>query len=271
MIYSVPYKRSSKFKYFDKVDEIIVIYNRRDITFADFIRTNRAKTIVVSVKDINDTDLSVLEQLYDELGNIKIRLDLFNESDLNLILKSKLPFFFQNAATCWAQLSGLLKDFGERLTDVYIVEELGFDLIDISRICKRNNVLVRVVPYLAQSAYPNTPQELKFFIRPEDTEFYSKYIDVFEFVALEDSENVYYEIYAMSQKWYGPLGEIILGAEDIQQESFRILQKFAQARVNCKRRCDRPNSNCNICKNVLKVADSLKEKEMVLVDYSKLN
>jgi len=71
------------------------------------------------------------------------------------------------------------------------------------------------------------PSLKKFFIRPEDFELYSNYVDVFKFTASSANEiNLLYEIYTKDKKWFGKLSEIIKNYTSDEDSRF-IIPKFA--------------------------------------------
>ena len=80
---------------------------------------------------------------------------------------------------------------------MYIAEMMGFELEYIIKKTKELGVQIRVFPNVAQAARKNTSGLLKFWIRPEDIDFYSQYIDVCEFYYDKyEQQKVYYDIYA---------------------------------------------------------------------------
>lgn len=120
-----------------------------------------------------------------------------NEHHLLLAKKYNLPFFFTDLITSIDQLYGLMK---YNPTDMYICEDLCFSIDKISKILKDNNIKVRVFPNICQSSFPETDSILTFFIRPEDIDIYSKFVDIFELVADKDHQQVLYKIY--KQKYW---------------------------------------------------------------------
>ena len=87
------------------------------------------------------------------------------------------------------------------------------------------------------------------FIRPEDTEFYSKYISVIEFVGDEKREEGLFRIFKEDGKWPGKLKTIY---PRIKSDACNRLipPEFAERRANCELKCLR-GGRCRYCYNIL--------------------
>jgi hypothetical protein len=79
------------------------------------------------------------------------------------VQKNQIPFFFCNFVTTIDKMYGLMK---YHPTDMYICEELGFNLKNIAKILHENNILLRTFPNICQTSFPETDGLLSFFIRP---------------------------------------------------------------------------------------------------------
>lgn len=104
-----------------------------------------------------------------------------------------------------------------------------------------------------------------FWIRPEDIDFYSQYIDVIE--RYQDGDTVqndtYYEIFMIKKEWNGDLGEIISGLKDIHLDSRCFLDTWRHRAV-CGKRCLKGTSPCRICSFMAEMNDSLRKSKMIL-------
>ena len=104
-----------------------------------------------------------------------------------------IPFFFGYHATRFEDVHYLLS-LG--VSQIYITENLGFDIVNVSTLCRQKGVLVRVYPNVTQS-YLDFDQGLKrFFLRPDDIEIYKSYIDVIEFWGPPERQDILYKIYS---------------------------------------------------------------------------
>ena len=134
------------------------------------------------------------------------------------------------------------------VSDVYIFGELGFNLQEIGKFCHTKNVNVRVIPNVCQCSYycsNAVPASCKFFIRPEDTDIYEDYVDIFEFAGDINRINTVFGIY-LSKIWVGDLKYLIEGFD----ESFinSNATSFGKYRLNCQHKC--MYDKCNICTSI---------------------
>ena len=194
--------------------------------------------------------------------NVGIRLPYYDEK-IFAELGAKYPsmkVFFKTGVDNWELLHGIL---ALGVTDMYIVEDLGFSLDVIAEILHAAGVQVRVFPNVAQSAWSTTPGRIKFWIRPEDVESYEDYVDVFEFFYERyDQQLVYYDIYAVDGKWNGDLSEIIIVLNE-KIDSRRLLPTFVTRRTHCGRRCLK-GGNCEMCKIMVELSKTLEEKDLIV-------
>ena len=250
-------------------DELEIKYNRKDNTLLEFLEKYKEKRIIIYIdyEDILEKDLLLFKELKEKY-NIVIKIDLDTELEVAKKLKQyNIPFFFSQLISDWDVLNGIL-DFG--VTDVYIVENLCFELDAVAAKVHSYNTKVRVFPNVAQSSWKSTAALKQFFIRPEDVDTYEPYIDTFEF--WDGSEEytkhiklVLYKIYAIDKKWFGKLNEIIYGL-DCDIDSRFIIPRFSEARIRCGKKCQK-GGKCNICGTINDLSKTLEKAEiMVKID-----
>ena len=253
--------------YFKEVDQLKISYRATDRTLQSFLEAFQDKTIVIDVTEsFEEFDAQLFQSLYKKYKNFKLVVDYSNEEVLNQIKTYNLPFFFSNFVTTIDQLYGLIK---YQPTDMYIAEELGFFLDKVSKILHDNNIKVRVFPNICQSSFPEIPSIKKFFIRPEDIESYSKYVDVFELVSDEARQKVVYKIYKQ-QYWRGLISEIIPTFEGDLDSRF-MLSNFGTIRSKCGKRCLYTPGSCDICGRYIELAQDLKENNLIIKKVKKKN
>lgn len=263
MKYCVPYNKFSKAV--KTAEEITIQYDSRNLDMS-FLEQYQNKKIIFCL-DMSDEEacqeIEKIKTIKEHFTNLKIAILLNSYKNYEkTILKIKdfqIDFFTKDRVNNWDIFMGLI-NFG--VSDIYIVENLGFELDKISKVASKNNVAIRVFPNVAQSAYEDTPALKKFFIRPEDINFYSKYVDVFEIFGDSKYIDVLYKIYANDKKWYGQLKEIIIGFSD-ELKSPCILKNFAEIRSRCGKKCIK-GSNCRFCERIQEVSKVLDEKGLVL-------
>lgn len=194
---------------------------------------------------------------------------LFNENTITPeqckeVAAAALPFFFNDYIDKWDVLHGYL---ALGVSDIYIANELGFELDKISKITKARNVKLRVLPNVAQSSWFDTDDLRKFFIRPEDIEDYSPYIDTFELYEDDPSKpeigTVLYKAYVKDKRWYGKLNEIIDNFSDELDGRFTH-PHWVDRRISCAKRCLK-GGHCRACITFSQLADTL-EKVGIIVE-----
>lgn len=266
MKYCLPYIRGSK--YMNMADEIIIPYTSEDINFLEALlyRMKDVKArLIISVEDDDDFLLNkceiiflALKKDYPEI-NFALRFATYNsdmESIYGCCLENKIPFFFAKYAQDLDTFHGLI-NMG--VSDIYIVEELGFCLDALAPIAHMANVSIRVFANVCQTSWKYNKNSLKsFFIRPEDIPIYEAYVDVVEFFGSIDKQETMFRIYSINKKWYGNLQEIINGLEE-PLDSRYLSNIWAVARISCEKRCLK-GSSCSICTRLSDTSQLIKEK-----------
>ena len=266
MKYCVPYAKH--FNYLAEVDELIFQYGfaaNEDLIHNLAVQEDKFKSKRIIIEVLNNTyfiDKNTLKgiiELKNRDFNIALKFLKYEEEfeDLfNTIKENKIDFFFGTWVRDWDTLRGLI-DLG--VSDIYIVENLGFELDLIGRLAVESGISIRVFANVCQTSWKKSDPIKSFFIRPEDVSLYDLYIDVIEFYGKETNiQNVMFRGYAKEKKWFGNLKEIIIGLDkDIDSRSLPPM--FAARRVNCGKRCIK-DGKCNICDRIIESEKVLKDK-----------
>ena len=276
MKYCVSFIRKNG-NFLQKVDEIIIKYQSNDIiALKDFLNNHLEQRIIISIEDnltfIKNKELDIFKELKDKYNYSNFALRFNIEENLLYAIndemrKSGIPYFYNTLATDLDTFTGLINSGA---SDVYIGGNLGFEIKDISRIAHQRGIKIRVYPNKCQTNWIGTPDIKTFFIRPEDVPSYEPYVDVMEIWAenLVDKNNidVYYKIYAIDKEWYGDLKEFLIDWNSNLDNRF-IIPQFAEARLNCKKRCLKGHP-CHVCERIIDISKKLKEGKVV-VRYNK--
>lgn len=265
-------------KYLDVVDEIIIKYHPSE-NLLDFLIEHKDQRVILDIEDKKnffDTygveTLAAIKVNVDNPDNWVLRLPKILDNDMSLdedeidkLRKTNLPFFFNEYIDRWDILEGYL-NLG--VTDVYIVNELGFELDKVYEIAHKHDAKVRVFPNIAQSSWFLTPDLKKFFIRPEDIEDYEKYVDVFEIFEAQEPviAETLYKVYAMDKQWFGRLEEII-GDFHADLDGRFLHPRWVERRVKCGKKCLK-GSMCDMCSTIAGLGESL-EKVGIIVSKPK--
>lgn len=265
MKYCVQYSNKSYIT--EKVDEIIIKYDKNKILdlFDRYIPEHQDKQrVIVDIWDDSD-ELKILEtiiQIHKERPQLKfdLRVNNYDEKFIEKLKSIDIPYFYRDLARNWDIFLGLLK-LG--VSDIYIVEEMGFELDKISKIAKSQNTKIRIYPNIAQSAFKSTEDIYKFFVRPEDIDVYEKYVDVYEILTNDKSkEKVFFDVYKNDKKWFGNLNELLLDF-NIDLDSKYIIPRFAEKRVRCGRQCLK-GGKCQLCSRVIDLSKNLEKANLIV-------
>ena len=245
MKYCIRY--TNDFRLYDLVDEIKIKLWEVDMNLLGYtqkIKQEKLKQrIIVDLTVLNpEVDTSTDGELYNKLvlakqsyRNLAVMIDLSQLSMVNLLKKYDIPFFFDLVVDHWDTLQSFC-ELG--VSDVYIGNELGFDMMRVSEYCKRRKIRIRVYPNIAQNSSPIINYDVfnSFFIRPEDQIQYEGLIDVLEFYGDLDKQEVYLSIYRNDQKWDGAVSDIIIGyIGEVMNNA--VVPTFGQKRTHCRKEC----------------------------------
>lgn len=267
MKYCINY--SNKSHIIDKVDEILIRYDKNKILelFTQFIPAHLNQRVIVQLMEENNIDtivnnLKKIISIYNENKDIKfdIQLPFYNQKFMEELKDTNLKYFFKAAANSWDKFTGLIS---QNVSDIYITDELAFELDKVAEIAHKNNIKVRIYPNVAQSRWDKLSDILKFFIRPEDIEMYEPYVDVCEFYGDKAQQiDTYYKIYQEDKKWFGDLQEIIIGL-DSKIDSRYIIPRFAEKRIKCGKDCLK-GGKCEMCKRILDLSEQLENAHLIV-------
>ena len=261
MKYCVRYDRD--FRYLKEVDEVIIEYKNKNgelIRFMETIPENQRIIVKITDKKLDiDENISIIAAAAKVHPNMTVLLPTADVAFAKTLKEENVPFFFDKFVNEWDVFMSYI-ELG--ISDIYIVNELAFEMSEVSRICKEKNIFIRTFPNVAQMS--NTAANLNklkaFYIRPEDIAIYEPYVDVCEFFGPIDRQSVLYDIY-QNEKWMGDLEDIIIGLNySIPNQS--ILPCFGEQRLNCRKDCYR--GKCIICDKVASIANTLKQEGVEL-------
>ena len=261
MKYCLTYQ-SNKDKLMEKADEISIIFNRADTSLIDFLKKyiNKRIIIEIDIKDFTDDDFALLKALYEKYPNFVLKFSGYDKKFIELSKEAHIPYFLSKLVNNWDTFSSLI-ELG--VSDIYVVEELCFELDLCKPLATAANVNLRTFANAAQAGWSTVPDIKKFFIRPEDVIQYEPYLDILEFITVETrQEEVLYSIYAEDKQWFGPLKEII-NDFTLDIDNRFIVPRFAENRIRCGKRCLKGGS-CELCETITHLADTLKKQGIVV-------
>lgn len=251
----------------NKADELNITYNKKDTTLVDFLELYMGKRINIKIENLEDfkntneiEKIIAIQKKYPEV-NLALKLNDLDEDFISLLKKENIKFFMNTFVNNWDVFCGLI-ELG--VCDIYLVENMCFELDKCSEIAHNKNINIRVFPNVAQSAWKESCVIKKFFIRPEDIIQYEPYVDTIEFLGNIEKENVLLEIYKDNKEWFGPLYELISGL-DQDIDSRYIIPLFAENRIKCGKRCLK-GANCNMCNTIVELSKTLKDRNLIVTN-----
>lgn len=264
--FALNYNRKNK--YMQEVSEIIIKFHKSN-NFLNFLKEHSDQRIIVSIENgrefLDEGGLDyfkLIKQL--DVTNYAIRFpSLFDENtvskeELEEFKNANIPFFINDYLDRWDMLYGYI-NLG--VTDIYAANELGFELDKVHKIAAEHEVNVRVIPNIAQTSWYDTPDLVKFFIRPEDIIDYEPYVDIFELSENMPERpqigNVLYKAYAIDKRWFGQLNEIIAAFDNPLNGEFTH-PAWSIKRVTCSKKCMK-GGRCRMCYTVAGFAETLEK------------
>lgn len=243
------------FKFLPEIDQFNIDFRNKEIQLNKFLDLY-AKSQRVNIRlpeDYTKNNIELLEAAYEKGYNIAIILpDIYY---IERLKEKGVPFYLSKAVDTWDEFSGFLS-IG--VSDIFITGELGFELDKISAKAKEKNVQIRCYANIIQSSWAGERGLKGFFIRPEDVDFYSNYVDVIEFYDAVDQQNVLYDVYFHSKEWNGKLREIIKGLVSDVDNYYILGSEFARRRSQCGKKCLK-DSRCELCDRLVELAESLEK------------
>lgn len=253
----------------DKADEFNIFYSKEDNSLnalVDFIAAYKDKQVNIRFRNAIDVKIaSTLAKLGD---NVRFVLDAKDMGRIQELKKDECKYFLvpSLAACSFTQLEYQVETLG--VSEVYVIDDLAYNLPIVSRWCNERGVRLRVVLNRPLSSVPKALSDT-FFCRPEDMDRLSLYFDTGEFAVGEDKAydfkraDVLYRAFYERKYWHGNLAEIIDGLPDVPNTG--LTQTYTRNKVDCRHKCISENSPCQHCRNYMDIAKLLNEKNIKVV------
>lgn len=255
MKYCITYDKN--FRHLQEVNEIILPYHgeRSRLPLIDMVKDAPAEQrFILSFEGI----VNVIEEIeyvraamevHDQIC-IRMEPDYILPEATAALQENEIPFFVNKLVN---SVDEFVYYLSLGVSDIYIVEELGFNLRNLKTISE--GVQIRCFANVAQSVVAGEKGITSFFIRPEDVTHYEGFVDVIEFFGPIDRQSVLYEIYN-SEEWNGKISDLIIGLN--VNISNMLINNFGHFRVGCNKKCN--FGKCNLCKTRVELAELLQRK-----------
>ena len=250
------------FKYLPQIDEFNIDFRNKTKELLNFLDTYAIsqRVNINLTKDFTPNDIQLIIDIHQRNPNyiIAVCFEQYNVEFTKKIQDVGIPFYIKEPVYSWDILVSLIK-LG--VSDIFITNTLGFDLERISNITKPKGIQLRCYANYCQLDWYN--EEVSdtfkgFYIRPNDVDIYSQYIDVIEFYNSVDIQQTLYEVYFKDKEWDGPLKEIIKGLNRQVYNYYILGPDFAKYRAVCRKKC-LANERCHLCEKTYELAISLEK------------
>jgi len=181
------------------------------------------------------------------LAQGRLMLALFQISEIKTARELKVPYYFAPAIQT-AEQARALKNLG---VSYLLLDNQAMHQLHAIKIL---GVPVRAIPNM--SFLDGIPRENGVngnWIRPEDINEYSLYIDVIEFgTQPQKREETLFRIYSKDKEWPGDLNRIV---QDLNYpaNNAMINPEHSRRRMNCEMICA-TGKNCTLCYDILKIS-----------------
>ena len=239
--------------YLDQADEIKVPWIHKDKIPNMVERYPDAVFILQHMYTPEKIDWDEYEELFDQCdGNLIICLN--NVRDCAYAYEKDLPFYYGYPIQTYEDFNSLI------LLDPYYIIP-GAPLFFNLEYLKNQGASLRIFPNVCTlSNFPLTNKETGIWVRPEDIDYYDRYVDACEFfIESLEQERALFNIYKKDKQFIGAIGLIINDLLGSNVENDLINSEFIPVRTYCKQKCQSHENNCHICQNLfyLAVPDNL--------------
>lgn len=221
--------------------------------------------------EINNKDIEIIKALMEKYPQSKIVLALpeYSPQLEQFCVEQGLPHYYQEQISTIDRFNGFLS---LDVTDIFIANELGFSLNRIKPKAEHYGKALRCYCNVCESSWWEDVDHCSlktFFIRPEDIDLYSNYIDTFEFYLPDDNVpriNTLYEIYAQKKRWFGRYDELIFGY-DGEEDGRYMIPDFGIRRLYCGKECAYVADSvpsCHICDRISELCKTLKDHDLIV-------
>ena len=263
---------NKKFKYLDKIDELMFFYDEVSNDVLKTLKEEQAANIFLPFVPKEELDFTLLKSMREAHSNLVVTIG-FEQLDVIEELKSiGIKYNFGSHLFTFESISNAIK---QEPNEIYITGELGFSIPIIKKMVN-GRCGIRIYPDVNQVEQVKVPGEEMsclsgFWVRPEDIELYDDYIDTMEFFHTNPITcNALYEIYRQGQ-WRGNIDHIIQNIDTLDKKDYignaYIAPHFGKMRLNCRRKC--LWGECQACQNIEDLARAMREAGIIALREKK--
>lgn len=239
-----------------KCDEISIKYIE-DKGLVDFMEKFKSQRIILCIKpsDFSKNELRKLVAIHNQYPeyNFAVGLNSINLTLMDSLKAADIPFFVRKPCVSWEEFHFLV-NYG--VSDINISGPLSFELSKVKQVLETldRKIVIRATPNKVEKVMQQTDSLISFYIRPEDTDVYEGYIDVFEFEGLEH-QDVFYSIYAENKSFIGKISQYVYDFEKPVNNK-GLISLFGERRRDCGQQCLK-GGHCRRCYDMGEIAKNM--------------
>ena len=226
-----------------------------------FLEQHNDKRFNITI-DTSEYEFELEKLRYAKIVNPNIHIVVNYIGECEILQKLNISFYFSvmNAATSFRRLEWLV-NLGS--TDIYIADDLCYQLAKVRKFCDQHNVQCRLVldRIASQRLDINNDPKAPYFT-PEIIETLDQYIDDFEFTENQSMArlNTLYKIWFENQEWKEDLS-LLYPELTLKIPNQSLIPNFIEYRMNCGYKCA-CGSPCRRCSQFLEIAKILYNKKI---------
>ena len=195
-------------------------------------------------------DWNECEQIFDDIDGALV-LCLGNPRDCIEAYERDIPFYYGFPITTYDELNSIIQ------FDPYYIIPGPPLFFNLSYLKETLGLSLRIFPNINNlTGFPKVKEATGTWVRPEDLDYYSKFIDSCEFPNVDyEAERALFRIYKQEKKFYGPISLIIHGLEEYNADNDLISSEYSIIRTYCQQKCESHERRCTICEMILHLAD----------------
>lgn len=275
---AIPFKRHYKLN--DRADEFIVYYDPKLQDFNDlltFAQTYDDKVINIRYRNSLDTKTAIsLNKICD---NVRFIATMGDVNSFEKLKENDVDFFLSDDYPCrsFKDLQAYVESLG--VSQVYIADDLCYNLPAVNEYCAKFGVKVRVVLNRVPITITSPADPTIMVWIPQDQALMDKYFDVAEFDCGKDKGYDFHQLDVLYRSWFerhdwaGDMREICKGIP-YRYVARTILPGTNDGKIKCGLGCVRNGWSCTKCKQILELSKHLVEKKFQFSDVgtiSKIN
>lgn len=262
---AIPFKRHHELE--GKVKEYNIVYRTDDSRMDDLIDFVSLPFVErVNVEFMGKIPIKIVQTVNKIKDCIYVRILPHQWVVVDKLQEEGIRFFFDSNITAgsYCKLDEIL-EMG--VTDVYISDDLTYNLKEVQDYCHKRNVQLRLVVNRIPMTTINKGSDLRSPIyRPQDMSTLKRYYDVFEIDCGKPYNwhifNVEFKSYFVNEYWHGNLAELnrdITLFGGFPNDHFH--NAYTLGKLNCQRVCSqRITNHCNKCEQYYDIAKTFIEK-----------